>query len=219
MPFCGATWEGSWKLRVLALFPGGIGVGEMLGPGDSTLTIPFPFSLPEPFWLWVPMPWVCPWSFWVRCGVAEVETLHLCSWPWPELVTRTLTGCGVLGHVGHRSCWAPGGSHFTPCGHHVSTLLLPSHLPWPGADHAGVGARGYFELCSQVLLQLGPVSGLGLAGGTGVLWGAPCWAPSTGCPPRAAPECPGQAHTKPERFPHFFGVQGDTNSVSGRGAR
>lgn len=51
-----------WKPRVFVLFPGGIGVGEMLSQPSVSY---FPFILPEPFWLWVLMPWVCPWNFWV----------------------------------------------------------------------------------------------------------------------------------------------------------
>lgn len=113
-------------------------------PARGLQTILFPFLLPEPFWLWVAIPWVCLWSLWVRCRVAEVGTLPLCSWTWPELVTRTLTGSWVLGARGTQALLGPEGSRLSPCGHHMCTLLLPSHLPLPGADHAAGAAKGLF---------------------------------------------------------------------------
>lgn len=179
------------------LFSGGIGIGEMLSqplsPARGLQTI----LIPEPFCLWMLMPWVCPWSFW--SGMAKVRTFPLCSWcPAPCLAV----GCWDMWDTGPAV-----GSPPSPCGHHVSTVLLPSHLPWPGADHAAVGARGYFELCSQVLLQLSPISRLGLVGGTLGALGSPVLGSQPGLSPRAAPACSGCAHTQPEPLPHFFGVQ------------
>ncbi|XP_074410445.1 unconventional myosin-XVIIIb isoform X2 [Zonotrichia albicollis] len=80
----------------------------------------------------------------------------------------------AAGTCGTQVLLALGGSPFSPCGHHVSPVLLPSHLAWLGADHAALGARGYFELCSQVLPPPA-LPHLRAGGGTGVHWGAPGW--------------------------------------------
>lgn len=146
-------------------------------PARGLQTILFPFLLPEPFWLWVAIPWVCLWSLWVRCRVAEVGTLPLCSWTWPELVTRTLTGSWVLGARGTQALLGPEGSRLSLCGHHMCTLLLPSHLPLPGADHAAGGAKG-------AILSSAPRSSSSSAPsqGWGEELGCSGWAPSPGCP-------------------------------------
>lgn len=186
------------------LFSGGIGVGEMLshplvscqGTPDNADTRAIPPVDADA--LGVSME-LLEW----RGQGEDISPLQL-DLAW-------LLGAGACG-TQVLLWWSP----LSPCGHHVSTVPLPSHLPWPGADHAGIGARGYFELCSQVLLQLSPISRLGLLGVTWGALGSPVLGSQPGLSPLGSASVLGARSHPPRAAPPFlWGAEVSTSESTG----